>query len=1176
MIVDSIDVLYYVKIGSSVFAIANDGQWHAISSEQVINTLPLYDINAEDILINDQSAPYIVVDQQVVTIPNTLLINSSQDQSAELSIAPNASVPQGLNYFYQVIQTQYNSLIAQSGYNSQGDIHISQQDETTSLITQQDSFVELILSINIDDAGDGYVNQFEVPTVNISGDAFAARDGQELTLKLLDINGKQLTFGVIVTNETWQLLDIDISSFAEGPVTAIINAPLYQGSVQPAFDETIKDTLANISIEIVDNDNVINASEINSVVIKGTVSNVEDGQTVIITLSDATGHTLQFNAVVVGSAWSIIPQDLSGFDDGSLTVTAATIDIAGNPVTSSTTTPIDVLSNITITVDTGNDEFVNRFESKKLAFSGLVNDIEDGQNVLITLTDINGLQLSYSTVVINGAWDIEASDISQLVDGDILFNVTSIDLAGNSSSASTTVIKDTIANISINVLDTDQVLNQQDIDDLNTIFGLANNIEDGQIIFITITDSLGQVVTLSSEVNNGIWSLSGLDASDLADGELHLYAVAIDAEGNPAFATNTILKDTKADINIEILDNDGVINASEISAVNIRGTVTNVEDGQTVNVTLTDNQGHIITVTTIVVNGLWSLPLLDLSEFNDGSLFVTAEVVDIAGNVATSDADVPIDTLSEITIDVDTRNDEAINRFEMLRLDFSGQVNDTEDGQPVSILLHDSQGNQLTFETIVVNGAWSISGADISTLVDGDIHFTSTTIDTAGNSTTATTTILKNTQAAISIEIVDFDNTLNSSEISNATISGLVANVEDGQAVRVWVIDQNGMRIPLTATVSNGAFTLSEVDLSSLAEGTLYLKALVVDIYGNPGFTSHTFSKDTLADITVEIIDNDGVLNAQEMTQVVFQGTVTNVEDGQTVTLTLTDNQGNSLTLNAIVTGGLWTLAPQDLSTFDDGSLLVTAEVTDIAGNSASAAAQMPVDILADITIDVDTGRDSVINRFEMLRLDFSGQVDDVEDGQTITITLTDSLNNQLTFNTTVVAGVWQISDADVSSLVDGDISFVASTVDIAGNPASTTTTVIKDSNASITIEAVDSDNTLNDAEVLVTTLRGEALNIEDGQNVLVWVTDINGARLIFNTTVIDGQWQLDNLDLSSLAEGSLTLRALSNDTQDNPTIGNNTVGKDTLADITVEIIDNDGVLNAQEMTQVVIQGTVT
>ncbi|MCT7943762.1 hypothetical protein, partial [Shewanella holmiensis] len=219
---------------------------------------------------------------------------------------------------------------------------------------------------------------------------------------------------------------------------------------------------------------------------------------------------------------------------------------------------------------------------------------------------------------------------------------------------------------------------------------------------------------------------------------------------------------------------------------------------------------------------------------------------------------------------------------------------------------------------------------------------------------------------------------------------------------------------------------------------------------------------------------------------------------------------GHSLTLTAIVNGGVWQLSPQDLSSFDDGSLNVTASVEDTAGNPAIATTATPVDILADIDIQVDTGRDDVINRFEMLRLDFSGNVDDVEDGQTITIVVTDSAGNNLTFTTTVINGMWQIDNANVSSLIDGNITFVASTVDMAGNPTSTSTQVLKDSQATVTIEAVDSDNVFNVAEITTTTLRGEALNIEEGQNVLIWVTDSLGARLTFNAVVVDGLWQLD------------------------------------------------------------------
>ncbi|MEZ9161669.1 adhesin [Shewanella sp. 10N.286.55.A9] len=1190
MIVDSIDVLYYVKIGSSVFAIANDGQWHAISSEQVINTLPLYDINAEDILINDQSAPYIVVVQQVVTIPNTLLINSSQNPSTPSSTQPNSpdsqapdnaynktpsSETQGLNYFYNVIQTQYNALIAQSGYNSQGDNLLKDTNNISSLIGEQDSFVTLTLSVNIDDANDGYLNRFEVPSVSISGQALDAINGQILSLKLTDVHGQQLYIEVTVINESWRLDNVDISNLAEGLLNAEISAPTYQGIAEPAFDNSVKDTLASISIEIEDLDNVINAAEISSVIIKGTVVNVEDGQTIMVTLSDANGSNHQVNTTVANGIWTLPPQDLSDFDQGSLIATAEVIDIAGNPVSATTQLPVDTLADITIeiidndgvinateitqvaiqgtvtnvedgqivtvtltdnqghslmlttivtggiwvlppqdltafddgyliataevsdvagnpvsattgdpidilaavniTVDTGNDEFVNRFEMKKLDFSGSVFDVENGQAVTITITDVDGKTLTYTTQVVDGIWRIENADIEALVDGELRFDVNTQDIAGNPASSSTTVIKDTVANVTINVLDSDQILNQQDIDDLNTIFGVANNIEDGQVIFITVTDSLGQVFTLSSEVNNGLWTASGLDASDLADGILHLYAVAIDAEGNPAFATNTIIKDTLADITVEIIDNDGVLNAAEMTQVSIQGTVANVEDGQTVTVTMTDNQGNSLSVTTVVINGTWNLPPQDLSNFDDGSLIATAEVNDIAGNLASN-----------------------------------------------------------------------------------------------------STQILVDTSAEISVEIIDNDGVINTTELSQVIIQGRVSNIEDGQLVTVTLTDDFNNSLTLTTTIINGVWSLAPQDLSAFDDGSLLVTAIAYDNAGNQAQGSTSIPIDTTAAIDITIIDNDGVINAAEMNQVVIQGSVTNVEDGQTVTVNLTDNQGHSLTLTTIVTSGVWILPAQDLSAFDDGSLAVTAEVSDIAGNPASATAQMPVDILADITIDVDTGGDSVINRFEMLRLDFSGQVDDVEDGQTITITLTDSLNNQLTFNTTVVAGVWQISDADVSSLVDGNISFTANTIDIAGNPTSVTAIVSKDSQASVTIEAVDDDNTLNAVEVPSTTLRGEALNIEDGQNVLIWVTDSSGTRLIFNTSVVDGQWQLDNLDLSSLLDGELTLRALAVDVEGNPSIGNNTVAKDTAADITVEIVDNDGVINATEMTQVVIQGSVS
>ncbi|MCL1069010.1 Ig-like domain-containing protein, partial [Shewanella olleyana] len=285
-------------------------------------------------------------------------------------------------------------------------------------------------------------------------------------------------------------------------------------------------------------------------------------------------------------------------------------------------------------------------------------------------------------------------------------------------------------------------------------------------------------------------------------------------------------------------------------------------------------------------------------------------------------------------------------------------------------------------------GVWQINNADVSSLVDGDISFTASTIDVAGNPTSVSTIVSKDSQASVTIEAVDDDNTLNAVEVPTTTLRGEALNIEDGQNVLIWVTDSSGTRLIFNTTVVDGLWQLDNLDLSSLLDGELTLRALAVDVEGNPSIGNNTVAKDTVADITVEIIDNDGVINAVEMTQVVIQGSVTNVEDGQTVTVFLTDNQGQSLTLTSIVTGGVWTLAAQDLSAFDDGSLEVTAEVSDVAGNPATATTQLPVDTTALIDITI-VDNDNVINTVEMTLVVIQGSVTNVEDGQTVTVFLT-------------------------------------------------------------------------------------------------------------------------------------------------------------------------------------------
>ncbi len=73
-------------------------------------------------------------------------------------------------------------------------------------------------------AGDGYENQFEVPSVTITGTAIDVRDGRTVVITITDVNGNTVTTTAITTNETYVVNGVDLTSLAEGDlqVDAII------------------------------------------------------------------------------------------------------------------------------------------------------------------------------------------------------------------------------------------------------------------------------------------------------------------------------------------------------------------------------------------------------------------------------------------------------------------------------------------------------------------------------------------------------------------------------------------------------------------------------------------------------------------------------------------------------------------------------------------------------------------------------------------------------------------------------------------------------------------------------------------------------------------------------------------------------------------------------------------
>ena len=1177
-------IIYYVQSNDNIWAVTADGRWLEITADSIMPGLMLYQVSSDDIQVDGDQLPSILIGGQSEALPFDIAVriapnlsgrfDSLQDPNSNQTSRPSQTSDsgdttpdqQGVNLNFQLIANTENNLTPTSGFDTYGDSLDQQSEQAQNQGVEQDSFQTLELTVGILDGGDGYINHAETPVVDLMGQAIDARDGQQLLLTLTDIHGQQITLNVFVTGETWQVNDVDISILADGLITAIITAPAYPGIAHKGEDTSIKDTQASISVEIIDSDDVLNSAEMKTVDIRGRVNNVEDGQTVSVTITDSQGHTLTIETVVTAGTWLIPATDLSGFEDGSLLVSVEVSDVSGNTVNATTELPVDILADITIDIDSGHDTVINAREMLHTDISGTVTDVEDGQLVTVTVRDSLGGVLIFTTSVKDGQWNLDDTDLSSLVDGPLIFEAQVTDLAGNPVIASDEKYKETDATVTVQVIDADGVLNSFESGNA-LLAGLVHNVEDARPVFITVTDSQGNTLSFTSIVLNGLWQVSDADLSSLAEGTLILHAITSDFEGNIAVAEGSIVKDTLAGISIEILDNDSVINALELSGISAQGLVTNVEDGQIVTIIFSDGNGHSKTVTSIITDGTWSVTDVDLSGFDDGSLTASVQVSDQAGNPATATTDILVDILASVTISVDSGEDTVINATEMLSTNIYGYVTDIEDGQTVNISVRDINGKALSFSAIVIAGEWRIDGTDLSSLADGPLSFTAQTSDQAGNTTTSDIGAYKESQAAVTILALDLDGVLNSAESSQTILAGVVHNIEDGRPVNITVTDSLGVSLSFTATVVNGIWRVKDADLSSLADGQLSLFATSSDFEGNVAVANNTVDKDTQAEITIEIIDADNVLNAVEMTTVELKGTVTNVEDGQTVTVTLTDNLGHTRELTAIVVDGVWTLAEIDLSEFDDGSLVASASVSDLAGNSVSADTSSPVDILADINMHVDTGTDTVINATEMLNLDVSGTVTDVENWQQVTVTVTDQSGNSLDFITFVFAGKWKVNNADISSLEDGPLVFEATTFDQAGNPTSTVDEAYKETKAFISIYAIDGDGILNGIESSNTLLAGFVHNVEDGRPVLITVTDSLGTSLTFSTSVVNGIWRIKNADLSSLEDGELSLQADTSDFEGNFATGTNIVDKDTSpVEVTIEIIaGTDDTLNSFE-----------
>ncbi|MEP8602263.1 Ig-like domain-containing protein [Enterobacter hormaechei] len=953
----------------------------------------------------------------------------------------------------------------------------------------------------------------------------------------------------------------DLTGLKDGDASVQVSVTNVNGNSASAGREySVDATAPSVTINTIATDDILNASEAQSdLAISGT-STAEAGQTVTVSLNGKDYTT----TVSANGSWTLnVPAaDLAGLTDGSVTVTAAVSDKAGNPASVDHTLTVDVtVPAVTIHTVAGDDVINVAEHNQAQIISGSATGAAAGDKVTVTI----GGQ-TYTTVLdAAGNWSVgvPASVISGLSDGSVTVTASVTDAAGNTGSGTHNVTVDTgLPSVSFNAISDDNVLNAVEKGQDLSVSGTSANLAEGTVVTVTLN---GKNYTATTAAD-GTWSLTvpAADLAGLGQASYTLNATATNGVGNSVSSSANLLVDTALPtVTINTVAGDNVINAAEVAAgQTLSGTVANAEAGNTVTVTI---GGHSYTAT--VQNNLsWSVnvPSDVLTALGNGSLSVTATVTNGHGNTGTGEREIAIDAnLPGLRVNT-VAGDDVVNTIEHAQnLIVSGSSDGLAPGTALTVTVN---GKDYA-ATVLADGTWSaaIPSTDVSAWPEGTVKISVTGDSAAGNPITISHDVTVDlATVAISINALATDDVINAAEKgADLVLSGVTTNVEAGQTV---TISLNGRIYTTTVDDSgNWTYTVPSADLAGLKDGDASVQVSVTNVNGNSASAGREYSVDATApSVTINTIATDDILNATEaQSDLAISGTST-AEAGQTLTVSL-NGKDYTTTVSA---NGSWTLnvPAADLAGLTDGSVTVTASVSDKAGNPASVDHTLTVDVTVPaVTIHTVAG-DDVINVAEHNQAQIiSGSATGAAAGDTVTVTI----GGQSYTTVLDAAGNWSVGvPANViSGLSDGSVTVTASVTDAAGNTGSGTHNVTVDTGLpSVSFNAISDDNVLNAVEKgQDLSVNGTSANLAEGTVVTVTLNGKNYAA----TTASDGTWSLTvpAADLAGLGEANYTLSAAATNGVGNSVSNTANLLVDTaLPTVTINTVAGDNVINAAEV----------
>ncbi|MEQ9878298.1 Ig-like domain-containing protein [Pectobacterium aroidearum] len=1007
--------------------------------------------------------------------------------------------------------------------------------------------------------------------LTIDGTTANVAAGQTVTVTL---NGKPYTTTTGADGK-WSL-DIpsaDLLLLSDGSNTLTASVQGISGdtvTVDRTLDVHIN-TLPSITLTPPFTDGVLNAAEAaQDQVIRGETGISGRGQTVSLTI----GGNYVTGTVDANGNWTVtIPKDtLQSLPSNNISVLEIVVrDIAGNETTVTQNISVDTTPPTLNVSAIAQDDVLNGAElAVDQVLSGTASLSEAGRTVTVTLND-----KPYTTTVgSDGNWSITlpTADLVAIADGNHNLTVTLTDAAGNTTTVTRPLIIDsgatTAPTITINNFADDNVIDGAEAKVSQQLSGTTTNVEAGQVVTI----SLNGKTYLATVQSGGVWSInvSTADMALLADGTHSISVNVSNKAGNAASGSQSINVDKSGDsIAINIIASDNLLSRAEsLQPLAISGNTANVPAGQTVTVTL---NGKNYT-TTVAADGSWTLqiPSADLQLLSDGNATVTASV-SVAGSSPVTDAHtlgVYINTLPQPTIDTPFGNGSLNGAEALVSQTITGHTGVSGAGQTVILSL----GGKSYTGTVDTAGNWKVTvpAADLQQLPEGDNTLLVTALDAAGNQ--AGKTFVSHTDftaPTLTIGTVAGDDTINMVESqNNQTVNGTASISEAGRTVVITFDGQ--FYTGVVGTDGNWSISLPTAALRGMADGSYKLSASLTDAVGNTVNVEKSIelSADPAFQPTIFVnafVNENNVITAADLkVSQWLTGTSANVETGQIATILL----NKKFYFATIKSGGNWSveIPAEHMAELSEGTVSISATITDLAGNEGSHENWSNVDMDNDsISISI-VALDNQINRLEASQpLTISGSTVNVTPGESVTVTL----NGKTYIGTIAANGNWSVTieSSDMLALPDGTATIIAS----VANPGDVPVTASRNIDIHInnlpqpTIDQPFGDGILNIIEAASgQSLTGKTGIAGGGQSVIV---TLNGKTY---TATVDnqGNWSaaLPAADLQFLPTGVQTIRVEATDTAGNSIQSVRDITVDMVRPLlTLKPLTSDGIINAAE-----------